>query len=799
MFDIKTVEIDLGGKTLKLETGRVARQANGAVLATLGETVVLCAVTAAKTVKPGQDFFPLTVHYQEKYSAAGRIPGGFFKRERGATEKETLTSRLIDRPIRPLFPEGFYNEVLVIAQVLSYDGENEPDILAMIAASAALTISGVPFMGPIGGARVGYIDGEYILNPTNTQVKEGQLDLVVAGTHDAVMMVESEAQELSEEVMLGAVMFAHRASAKVVEGIIKLAEKAAKEPWELPEDTDSHTILGKLRELAGTGIEQAYKLVGKAERVAALTAAKTPLRDWIVSAEPNAAIKAGKLTKKLEAEIVRNAILKDGIRIDGRDTKTVRPIEAMVGFLPRTHGSALFTRGETQAICTTTLGTKESEQMIDGLEGLSYQRFMLHYNFPPYSVGEVGRFGAPSRRETGHGKLAWRALRPMLPTMEEFPYTIRVLSDITESNGSSSMATVCGGSLAMMDAGVPLKRPVAGIAMGLILEGKDFAVLSDILGDEDHLGDMDFKVAGTSEGITSLQMDIKVAGITEEIMKVALAQAKEGRTHILGEMAKALDHERSELSAHAPRIETMTVPKDKIREIIGTGGKVIREIVATTGAKVDIDDEGVIKISSSDVAQIEAARQWIHGIVAEPEVGTIYTGKVANIVDFGAFVTFMPGKDGLVHVSEIRSERVENVRDVLSEGQEVKVKLLEVDQRGKVRLSMRVVDQETGAALEDTRPPREAGDRPDRGPRREGGGGEGRGPRREGGGEGRGPRRDGGGGGGDRGRGGEGRGREGGDRGPRRDGGNDRPRSEGNREEGPAPEFAPAFLKRDDD
>ena len=498
-----------------------------------------------------------------------------------------------------------------------------------------------------------------------------------------------------------------------------------------------------------------------------------------------------KLVKKLEADVVRGAILKDGIRIDGRDTKTVRPIEAMVGFLPRTHGSALFTRGETQSICTTTLGTKESEQMIDGLEGLSYSRFMLHYNFPPYSVGEVGRFGAPSRRETGHGKLAWRALHPMLPTMEDFPYTIRVLSDITESNGSSSMATVCGGSLSMMDAGVPLIRPVAGIAMGLILEGKDFAVLSDILGDEDHLGDMDFKVAGTSEGITSLQMDIKVAGITEEIMKIALGQAKDGRDHILGEMAKALDHTREELSSHAPRIETMTIPKDKIREVIGTGGKVIREIVATTGAKVDIDDEGVIKISSSDVSQIEAARQWIQGITQEPEIGTIYTGKVANIVDFGAFVTFMPGKDGLVHVSEIRNERVENVRDVLSEGQEVKVKLLEVDQRGKVRLSMRVVDQETGAALEDTRPPREGGERSERGPRRDGEGRGDRGPRREGGGgEGRGPRRE----GGDR-----GPRREGGDRGPRREGGDRGPRREGQREEGPAPEFAPAFLKRDDE
>jgi polyribonucleotide nucleotidyltransferase len=792
MFDIKTVEIDLGGKTLKLETGRVARQADGAVLATLGETVVLCAVTAAKSVKPGQDFFPLTVHYQEKFSAAGRIPGGFFKRERGATEKETLTSRLIDRPIRPLFPEGFYNEILCIAQVLSYDGENEPDIVAMCAASAALCLSGVPFMGPIGAARVGYIDGEYILNPTQAQVKEGQLDLVVAGTPNAVMMVESEAQELSEDVMLGAVMFAHAASKKVCEGIIKLAEKAAKDPWDLDLLDDSKETKAKLKGVIGKDLEAAYKLTNKQERQTAINAAREKAREAFADlqeSDPAAYLGTLKLVKKLEADVVRGAILKDGRRIDGRDTKTVRPIEAMVGFLPRAHGSALFTRGETQAICTTTLGTKDAEQMIDGLEGLSYSRFMVHYNFPPYSVGEVGRFGAPSRRDTGHGKLAWRALHPMLPSNEEFPYTIRVLSDITESNGSSSMATVCGGSLSMMDAGVPLKRPVAGIAMGLILEGKDFAVLSDILGDEDHLGDMDFKVAGTSEGITSLQMDIKVAGITEEVMKVALAQAKDGRAHILGEMAKALDHTREELSAHAPRIETMSVPKDKIREIIGTGGKVIREIVATTGAKVDIDDEGVIKISSSDVAQIEAARQWIHGIVAEPEVGTVYTGKVANIVDFGAFVTFMPGKDGLVHVSEIKNERVENVRDVLTEGQEVKVKLLEVDQRGKVRLSMRLVDQETGAELEDTRParePREGGDRDrgprgDRGPRRDGGGG--RGPRRDGGD--RGPRRE----GGDRDRGPRG---EGGDRGPRRE------RSDRGGDEGPAPEFAPAFLNRED-
>jgi polyribonucleotide nucleotidyltransferase len=787
MFNTKTVEIELGGKTLKLETGRVARQANGAVLATLGETVVLCAVTAAKTVKPGQDFFPLTVHYQEKFSAAGRIPGGFFKRERGATEKETLTSRLIDRPIRPLFPEGFYNEVLVIAQVLSYDGENEPDILAMIAASAALTISGVPFMGPIGAARVGYADGEYILNPTNTQVAEGQLDLVVAGTQGAVMMVESEAKELSEDVMLGAVMFAHAASKKVCDAIISLAEKAAKEPWDLASTDGKAAVKTKLKDLIGKDIDAAYRLTDKSQRSAALTVARDKAKEAFAEADPQEQMAASKAVKSLEADIVRTAILKEGRRIDGRDTKTVRPIEATVGFLPRTHGSALFTRGETQSIVTTTLGTKESEQMIDGLEGLSYSRFMLHYNFPPYSVGEVGRFGAPSRRETGHGKLAWRALHPMLPSMEEFPYTIRVLSDITESNGSSSMATVCGGSLAMMDAGVPLKRPVAGIAMGLILEGKDFAVLSDILGDEDHLGDMDFKVAGTSEGITSLQMDIKVAGITEEIMKVALAQAKDGRAHILGEMAKALDHTREELSAHAPRIETMQIPKDKIREVIGTGGKVIREIVAETGAKVDIDDEGVIKISSSDLTQIEAARQWIRGIVAEPEPGTIYTGKVASIVDFGAFVTFMPGKDGLVHVSEIRNDRVENVRDVLTEGQEVKVKLVEVDQRGKVRLSMRLVDQETGEEIPDTRPPREPREGGDRGPRGDRGRGPGRdrGPRRDGGD--RGPRRE---GGGDRDRGPRGDGPRG-DRGPRRE------REGGGDDTGPAPEFAPAFLTGD--
>ena len=774
MFTIHKEEITWGGRTLTLETGRIARQADAAVMATLGETVVLCAVTAAKSVKEGQDFFPLTVHYQEKYSAAGRIPGGFFKRERGATEHETLTSRLIDRPVRPLFPEGFYNEINVIAQVLSYDGEAEADVLAMVAASAALTLSGVPFLGPIAGARVGYIDGEYILNPTKAQVKEGSLDLVVAGTADAVMMVESEAKELSEEEMLNGVMFAHRSIQPVIDAIIRLAEKAAKDPWDMA-ITDDKAMLTKLKKEIGKDIDAAYRLSGKSARQAALAAAKDKAKAVFADGTPQEQMKAIKLFKKLEADIVRGAILKEGRRIDGRDTKTVRPIEAMVGFLPRTHGSALFTRGETQSIVTTTLGTADAEQMIDGLEGLRYERFMLHYNFPPYSVGEVGRFGAPGRREIGHGKLAWRALHPLLPTKEEFPYTIRVLSDITESNGSSSMATVCGGSLALMDAGVPLKRPCAGIAMGLILEGKDFAVISDILGDEDHLGDMDFKVAGTSDGVTSLQMDIKVAGITEEIMRVALAQAKEGRAHILGEMAKALDSTREGLSAHAPRIESMSVPKDKIRDIIGTGGKVIREIVATTGAKVDIEDDGTVKISSSDPAQIEAARNWIIGIVAEPEVGKIYTGKVVNLADFGAFVNFLGPKDGLVHISEIKNERVANVRDVLTEGQEVKIKVLGVDDRGKVKLSMRLVDQETGEELPDTRPPREGGD--DRGPRGD------RGPRRDGdrGGRDRGPRRD-----GDR------------DRGPRRDRDDRAPRGDRDGDKG-GDTGLPSFLTGNDD
>ena len=760
MFDVKTVSMEWGGKTLTLETGRVARQADGAVLATYGETVVLCAVTAAKSVKEGQDFFPLTVHYQEKFSSAGRIPGGFFKRERGATEKETLTSRLIDRPVRPLFPEGFYNEINVICQVLSYDGETEADIVAMIAASAALTISGVPFMGPIGACRVGFEDGEYTLNPKQTAALEnGRLDLVVAATGNAVMMVESEAKELTEDEMLGAVMFAHDECKKVVDLVIDLAEKAAKEPWEIDLSDNTADIKAKLKKVVGKDVAAAYKLTDKSARSNALNAARAKAKEAFGEESAQTQMVAIKTMKKLEAEIVRGAILKDGTRIDGRKLDQVRPIESMVGFLPRTHGSALFTRGETQAICTTTLGTKDSEQMIDGLEGLSYSPFMLHYNFPPYSVGEVGRFGAPGRREIGHGKLAWRALHPVLPKKEDFPYTIRILSDITESNGSSSMATICGGCLSMMDAGVPLERPVSGIAMGLILEGDEFAVLSDILGDEDHLGDMDFKVAGTENGITTMQMDIKIAGITKEIMGKALEQAKAGRAHILGEMQKALGSARTELSAHAPRIETIQIDKSKIRDVIGTGGKVIREIVAETGAKVDIDDEGVIKISSSDINQIEAAKAWIQGIVEEPEVGKIYTGKVVNIVDFGAFVNFMGGKDGLVHVSEMKNERVEKPTDVVSEGQEVKVKVLEIDNRGKVRLSMRVVDQETGEELEDTRPPKAP--RGDREGGREGGrGGDRRGPRRSGGG--------------------------GRDRGPRRD-----------KDEGGDPNHMPAFLKED--
>ncbi|KQZ28563.1 MULTISPECIES: polyribonucleotide nucleotidyltransferase [Caulobacter] len=702
MFDIKRKTIEWGGKTLVLETGRIARQADGAVLATMGETVVLATAVFAKTQKPGQDFFPLTVNYQEKTFAAGKIPGGFFKREGRPSEKETLVSRLIDRPIRPLFVKGFKNEVQVVVTVLQHDLENDPDILGMVAASAALVLSGAPFMGPIGAARVGYIDGGYVLNPTLDELKESKMDLVVAGTADAVMMVESEIQELSEEIVLGGVNFAHKEMQTVIDAIIELAEHAAKEPFEFePEDTDA--IKAQMKDLVGADIIAGYKIQKKQDRYEAIGAAKKKAIAALGKSDEHPAgydpLKLGAVFKELEADVVRRAILDTGLRIDGRTVDKVRPILGEVGILPRTHGSALFTRGETQAIVVATLGTGDDEQFIDALEGTYKESFLLHYNFPPYSVGETGRMGSPGRREIGHGKLAWRALRPMLPSKEDFPYTIRLVSEITESNGSSSMATVCGSSLAMMDAGVPLIRPVSGIAMGLILEKDGFAVLSDILGDEDHLGDMDFKVAGTSEGLTSLQMDIKIAGITPEIMKQALAQAHEGRAHILGEMNKAMDAPREDVGDYAPKIETITIPTDKIREVIGTGGKVIREIVATTGAKVDINDEGTVKVSASDGAKIKAAIDWIKSITQEAEVGAIYDGKVVKVVDFGAFVNFFGAKDGLVHVSQISNERVAKPSDVLKEGQIVKVKLLGFDDRGKTKLSMKVVDQETGEDL----------------------------------------------------------------------------------------------------
>jgi polyribonucleotide nucleotidyltransferase len=702
MFEIHREKIEWAGRTLTLETGHVARQADGAVLATYGDTTVLATAVSARSAKPGIDFFPLTVNYTEKYYAAGRIPGGYFKRERGPTEKDTLTSRLIDRPIRPLFADGYKNETQVVITVLSYDLENDPDILGMVAASAALTLSGAPFMGPIGGARVGYIDGEYVLNPVTDRMGGSDLDLVVAGTQDAVLMVESEAKELSEDVMLGAVMFGHKGFQPVIDAIIRLAEKAAKEPREHVVD-DTSALEEKLRALVEADLREAYKIKAKADRQDAVAAAKKKAVAALCGEGVEDAVdpqKLGSVFKALEAKIVRWAILDDKIRIDGRDLTTVRPILPEVGVLPRTHGSAIFTRGETQAIVVATLGTGEDEQFIDALAGTYKERFLLHYNFPPYSVGETGRMGAPGRREIGHGKLAWRAIHPMLPEVTEFPYTLRIVSEITESNGSSSMASVCGASLAAMDAGVPLKRPVAGIAMGLILEGEKFAVLSDILGDEDHLGDMDFKVAGTDNGVTALQMDIKIAGITEEIMKVALGQAKDGRLHILGEMAKALSTGRAELGEYAPRIEVIKIPTDKIREVIGTGGKVIREIVEKTGAKVNIEDDGTVKVASSDGKAIKAALNWIRSIASDPEVGTVYDGTVVKVVEFGAFVNFFGAKDGLVHVSQISKERVAKVSDVLKEGDKVKVKLMGFDDRGKTRLSMKVVDQTTGEDLE---------------------------------------------------------------------------------------------------
>jgi len=702
MFDVQREELNWCGRKLTLETGRVARQADGAVLATWGETTVLATVVAAKEPKPGQDFFPLTVHYQEKAFAAGRIPGGYLKREGRMSDRETLTSRLIDRPVRPLFPEDFRCDTQVIATVFSYDLENDSDILAMVAASAALTLSGVPFMGPIGGARVGLIKGEIKVNPTVEEMKDSTLDLVVAGTADAVLMVESEAQELSEDTMLKAVMAGHAGFQPVLQAIIRLAEKAAKEPRDLKAN-DQLAVEKAVMDAGEADLRAAYSLTQKQERYAALDAAKAKVFGELAPAGAEAKFPAGEVAKAFhdaQAKVVRWNILDHKRRIDGRDLTTVRPILAEVGVLPRTHGSALFTRGETQAMVVATLGTGEDEQYVDSLDGTYKERFLLHYNFPPYSVGETGRMGAPGRREIGHGKLAWRAIRPMLPTAAEFPYTIRVVSEITESNGSSSMATVCGSSLALMDAGVPLKRPTAGIAMGLILEGERFAVLSDILGDEDHLGDMDFKVAGTSEGVTSLQMDIKIAGITEEIMRQALAQARDGRLHILGEMSKALTGARAELGEFAPRIETMKIPTDKIREVIGTGGKVIREIVEKTGAKINIEDDGTVKIASSDGAKIKAAVNWIKSIASDAEVGQIYDGTVVKTVEFGAFVNFFGSKDGLVHISQLAKTRVNKTTDVVKEGDRVKVKVMGFDDRGKVKLSMRVVDQQTGADLE---------------------------------------------------------------------------------------------------
>ena len=698
MFKIFRKELDWGGTPLVLESGKVARQADGAVMVTLGETTVLCTAVAAQQAKPGQDFFPLTVNYQEKAFAAGKIPGGFFKREGRPSENETLVCRLIDRPIRPLFPKSFKCETQVICTVLAHDMENNPDIAAMIGASAALTLSGVPFFGPIAGARVGWINDAYVLNPTVEQMEESDLDLVMAGTLEGVLMVESEAQELSEEVMLGAVNFGHDAIKPVIEAIIDIAESCAKEPRDLPEEpAETGTITDILKGFEGA-FEKAYKIADKAERQAAVGAVRTEAKEKI--GDEYEAVLVGGLVKELEADVVRGAILKTGVRIDGRDTKTVRAIVSEAGFLPRAHGSALFTRGETQAMVVATLGTGQDEQIIDSLVGEGRSNFMLHYNFPPYSVGEAGRVGSPGRREIGHGKLAWRAIRPLLPTKEEFPYTIRLVSEITESNGSSSMATVCGGSLALMDSGVPLARPVAGIAMGLIKEGDDFAVLSDILGDEDHLGDMDFKVSGSDAGITSLQMDIKITSITPEIMQIALDQARDGRIHILGEMSKALTSAREVLADSAPKITTLNIPVDKIRDIIGPGGKIIREICETTGAKIDIEDDGTVKVAAVTGASGEAAVARIRDIVAEPELGVIYDGKVVKTVDFGAFVNFLGAKDGLVHISELQNGRTEKTTDICKEGDMVKVKVIGFDDRGKVKLSMKRVDQETGADLE---------------------------------------------------------------------------------------------------
>ncbi len=698
MFKIFRKEVEWGNTKLVLETGKVARQADGAVMISLGETRVLCTAVAAHSPKPGQDFFPLTVNYQEKAFAAGKIPGGFFKREGRPSENETLVSRLIDRPIRPLFPKGFKCETQVICTVLAHDMENNPDIAALVGASAALTLSGVPFFGPIAAARIGWVDGAYVLNPTLEQMESSDLDLVMAGTHEGVLMVESEAKELSEDIMLGAVNFGHDSIKPVIDAIIELAESCAKEPRVLPEEPAEIVDIKMVLDGFGPALGSAYKIADKTARQTAVGDVRQQINDQL--ADKYDAVLVGSLIKEKEADVVRGAILKTGSRIDGRDTKTVRQIVAEAGFLPRAHGSALFTRGETQAMVVATLGTGQDEQIIDALVGESRSSFMLHYNFPPYSVGEAGRIGSPGRREIGHGKLAWRSLNPLLPSKDEFPYTIRLVSEITESNGSSSMATVCGSSLALMDAGVPIKRPVAGIAMGLIKEGEEFAVLSDILGDEDHLGDMDFKVAGTDIGVTSLQMDIKITSITSEIMQIALEQAREGRIHILGEMGKALTSARDDLADSAPKITMLKIPVDKIRDIIGPGGKIIREICEETGAKIDIEDDGTVKVAAVNGTSGEAAVKRIRDIVAEPELGVIYNGTVVKTVDFGAFVNFLGAKDGLVHISELQNGRTEKTTDICKEGDLVKVKVIGFDDRGKVKLSMKRVDQETGADLE---------------------------------------------------------------------------------------------------
>ena len=694
MFEINKVEIDWCGKKLILETGKIARQADSSVIVTYGETTVMANVVAAKQVKPDMDFFPLTVNYQEKYYSVGKIPGGFFKREARPTEKETLICRLIDRPIRPLFHKDFKNETQITCTVLSHDKENDSDIVALIASSAAVTLSGLPFMGPLGATKIGLVDDKLVVNPTIEEIKSSKLDLVVAGTKNGVLMVESEAHQLSEEKMLEAVVLGQESYLPVIDAIISLAKKAAKEPWNIPEKDSEIVNLPKLiADEYGSKFNDAYKVIEKQKRVEKLNELRLEIEEKHLS-ETLTAVIVSDAIKSVEKEVVRGELLKTGNRIDGRDTKTVRPIVCETGLLSRTHGSALFTRGETQALVVTTLGTGMDEQRIDAIEGEYKENFMLHYNFPPYSVGEVGRVGSTSRREIGHGKLAWRAIHPMLPTNEQFPYTYRVVSEITESNGSSSMATVCGTSMSLMDAGVPIEKPIAGIAMGLIKENDNYVVLSDILGDEDHLGDMDFKVAGTKDGITSLQMDIKITSITPEIMQEALSQAKEGRFKILEEMSKAITQSREKISNFAPTITTLKVHKDKIREVIGKGGSVIREISEKTGAKIEIDDEGLISIAAIDGESSKAAIDWINGIVEEPEIGKIYEGKVVKIMDFGAFVNFMGSRDGLVHVSQLKNERVEKVGDVVSEGDLVKVKVLDIDSRGKVKLSMKAVESE---------------------------------------------------------------------------------------------------------